>query len=708
MIKTINQFSYKSFYDYSGPKSEFKAKNILFGYNGTGKSSLAKGILLEIEKLPYMNEFKYRFFNKDYINDHLSLENSSILKGVVANFGKESIDIENEIKEKQDQIVDLFSYQQEMENIHNDINKKITQVFVAKKGKSKVQLKKYKTLDELMKAYKVDYIAAMRLVNSEAELENVQDVSYYEKELTNLQNSKLVAFDLLTIQEIETMNKIMMQDYDNQDIPTSKILNWLKEGISIHQEEHAQTCKFCGSPLHLESIEEKVNAYLNDRKQQDLLTLDKYYHKLLAMIESINAIKENNFLFNYLTGNKTDISFKLLLAQIESLKPFIEKVENKLMHFNVATYLASDDLMTIMQNIDQIMRKIFSLKEEKAKELREYMNKINILIKGSIASAILNDTLLQNEIEQYRKLSSNYTLLEQQNKAIEEAILSLKNQKYPTYDFANFINQVLKNIHFDFYLDIEERNYIIKHTNKDTVLSLQDLSEGEKNILALLFFYYELFNDAEQKEFKKEIQYIIIDDPLTCIDYMNKVYLIELLKKVLSLNEPQVFILTHDYDDFLHLVQDKVDDETSPYRFYEVKKENGKSYLNAMNSIESTYVRAFKEMYNYTNKETYISNNLSDVLNYPNIMYQILAYFMSFKVNPSSPTLENKDNVKLALCGNHSTMEDEIQITHLLDIINTSSLKTNKDPYQIWISAKYLMNKIKEMDPIHFYSIIDK
>lgn len=36
--------------NYSGPDKEFKQKNIIFGYNGRGKSSLARGIIQEFLK----------------------------------------------------------------------------------------------------------------------------------------------------------------------------------------------------------------------------------------------------------------------------------------------------------------------------------------------------------------------------------------------------------------------------------------------------------------------------------------------------------------------------------------------------------------------------------------------------------------------------------------------------------------------------------
>ena len=44
MIVKIDGLTKKSFNNYSTPDNFFKKKNIIFGYNGRGKSSLASGI----------------------------------------------------------------------------------------------------------------------------------------------------------------------------------------------------------------------------------------------------------------------------------------------------------------------------------------------------------------------------------------------------------------------------------------------------------------------------------------------------------------------------------------------------------------------------------------------------------------------------------------------------------------------------------------
>ena len=99
MIEQITNLSRKSFKDYTTPPNFFKKKNILFGYNGRGKSSLALGII-DTFKASVKSETSYRLFNKDYVKDTLLLNDTvSIIKGVRVTFSKNDASIVKTIKE---------------------------------------------------------------------------------------------------------------------------------------------------------------------------------------------------------------------------------------------------------------------------------------------------------------------------------------------------------------------------------------------------------------------------------------------------------------------------------------------------------------------------------------------------------------------------------------------------------------------------------
>ena len=190
MIAQVSNYNFKSFKNYTGPiDSPFKEKNILFGYNGKGKSSLSKGILDEYKKDDSITEENYRFFDKDYIKNSLLLEESNEIRGIVANFGKENVDIEKEIAEKNKLLINIKELEEEQQKYENNIKNEIESIFNNKKGNSLIKKKNSSTLDELLQSYQKDLAPALKLVPKKEDLKYIKDASegewYYLYFLSN-------------------------------------------------------------------------------------------------------------------------------------------------------------------------------------------------------------------------------------------------------------------------------------------------------------------------------------------------------------------------------------------------------------------------------------------------------------------------------------------------------------------------------------------
>jgi len=67
-IEKLIDFSNKSFKNYTNSNDLlFREKNIIFGYNGKGKSTLCTGLKQEFLKNNSKSDGNLRFFNKEYI-----------------------------------------------------------------------------------------------------------------------------------------------------------------------------------------------------------------------------------------------------------------------------------------------------------------------------------------------------------------------------------------------------------------------------------------------------------------------------------------------------------------------------------------------------------------------------------------------------------------------------------------------------------------
>ena len=165
MINKVCNLNEKSFKNYSGPEKEFKQKNIIFGYNGRGKSSLAKGIIQEFLKDNANDESNFRFFNRNYISDNLILKESedSKIKGVIANFGKKDVDIEKQIELLELNIVDTKKVENDISILDKSIRTEIDRIHDSKKGSISIQKKPTnKTNKEVILLYNEDIAKAKK------------------------------------------------------------------------------------------------------------------------------------------------------------------------------------------------------------------------------------------------------------------------------------------------------------------------------------------------------------------------------------------------------------------------------------------------------------------------------------------------------------------------------------------------------------------
>ena len=84
-------------------------------------------------------------------------------------------------------------------------------------------------------------------------------------------------------------------------------------------------------------------------------------------------------------------------------------------------------------------------------------------------------------------------------------------------------------------------------------------------------------------------------------------------------------------------------------------------------------------------------------------MRKILEEFLMFKAVHHNPTHGNINTIERVLCGTEKVnSKDEVAVGTLLNVCNIMSHRAARNPDEILSSAKFLMKKIKEVDPNHF------
>ena len=606
MIEKVNNLTKKSFKNYTGPDNIFKQKNIIFAYNGKGKSSLAEGIVEEFKKDFTKNDQNYRIYNRNYIKDNLILEDdTSKLKGIIANFSKKDNDIEKKIKTLQSEIKETKQLELEINNAKKIIEDECKKILNDRKGTLRIQRKSIDIDNpkDALKSYYSDLQNAKKIENNEEELLKIKGTTDFNTQLENIANLPIAILPTLktyglkddSIHDIEVICK---STYTSKNIPESNVISWLNDGLKVHNDDD-NVCKFCGGKLDLNAIKTKINLYNTNEKQKATLIISMFYDILQEINNVISATINEKTIISSILGEKVKSIFDSL--EKVNFEQYIKSIQNKILHMDKSILFNVDLFIDYINIINDFNTKIANIKKEKIRIITEKQNKQDLLVKGAIALEVINNSLVKEKLLVIETKQKEINSIKFKNEENNKMIVDLKNSKSTTKDFADFINTILLNVGIQLRLDLDGKNYILKHTNENIKLTINDISEGEVNLLSLLFFYYELFDDNKQKNIKSNIELIIIDDPISSVDHINKMFIISLINDLLDKCNIQIFVFTHVWEDFFEFCYSKKDKEDTPYRFFEIKKDNS-SYIEKTNYNEKPYKHHFKEIFEFSKK----------------------------------------------------------------------------------------------------------
>ena len=720
MITKLNNFTLKSFVGYTNPNDLlFRAKNILFGYNGKGKSSIAIGIKDEFLKDPNKQPENIRTFDRDYISNSLLLENNEgKIKGVEVSFGKGIVDIEKKIKELEKQIISEVEISKLGSNIVDSRKKIRTEIdTIHDKRKGEVGISKKSSTDSIervIELYKNDFQEAKKIEADDDKLIKINGDNAIEKQIE--QNENLRPLNLSKIQTtlIEEIKVIFKEEFgEDISIPEFEVVQWIETGLKLHKE--GDNCKFCEGELDFSDVKSKIAQYKENKKHKAKEKLKQFREQLQSLLESIKAIEKESKTYSTTIGNKIEHYFSSIAEKKQTIETLIISCQSKIDNIKVQGNFDFELLAESLKELEESISTISKTKNKQLLELRKKQNNLTTLVKGAIGLEIIQSASIKDKLQEVKDKEIDLKEKQENNKKKQLEIQDLKQQKSLTKDFADFVSQILNdiNISLKVELDTDNKNYIIKSTNENTTLTIKDISEGEKNLLALLFFYYELFADNKQQRVKPEIELIIVDDPISSMDDSNKFYILELMKNLLDLPNQQIFVLSHSWEDYCNLSygkkawEDKTDkngvETKSKYATFEIKKNNGKSELFKSYNIEKPYNYLFKEIYLFSEKTEEELKTECQIYHYPNVMRRIFEEWYGFKIGKNITFTSHIQN-DVATVFKITSNNEKTKLGLLIKVCNilSHSINGSMNPLEIYQSAKYLMKIIKDNDPLHY------
>ena len=434
--------------------------------------------------------------NKDPFIEHILKPED--IKNIIEEV-KKLIDIEKITISTKNILNDKYTKNYEYDyqvNINNDLLKQEIMNYLKEKNKN--QMEEYnKSINEFEINIKnlLNFLSTNLLVEVE-EIKKELDIEVKKYEI---------------IKNIDEDNKKFIQNViGEKDVSCDEIENWQKEGYKFHKEIEFKTCLYCHNEdiqsdvkenyitLYenkyiklLNSLKTVVGKYINniimDKIKYD--SIKSFYEKTgrtkeLLIIQDIykNIDEIQETISEIYTKKKFDDKIieriKVLLDYYESVKDIFEKIEEDAEKKEVVKFEFNESLKLLYTNIDiirQVKKEIFLNNLTRIEnELKERIN-----------------TIQQQEIEKVQTYLQFYQKIFHTKYSIEKVRATMSS--------AQEANAMLE----------------IKFNNRRKI---NEISTGEKNILALIVFFSNLENELKKLNDNEKIT-IILDDPVNSNDW---------------------------------------------------------------------------------------------------------------------------------------------------------------------------------------------
>lgn len=333
---------------------------------------------------------------------------------------------------------------------------------------------------------------------TEFEREEVDKCPYCQRKLTP-ENKKELLEAINKVLEVQSQNQVSNQ-LSHFRIKKVPVIDW-KKFKPLKNDDLIENCKNAVEALRgrIEYINKLVAQKLNNPYQSIDVDLDEIKYKDSYESALKNTIALNNAVDAYNDAvEKRDIMDKVLTALNDHIA-FWEIYE----------------LYKDWKNAERIytaQEKIVSAHNRKVNEISDKINKLNERKKQvKIAVDEINASLA------YIFLSPDRLKIEYNN---------------------------------------AENEYKIKVRGRD--VKPEDVSKGERNAIALSYFFSDIKKEKEQKNFYQGEYLLVIDDPISSFDRENRIGVVSFLRKELlrfkkGNKNTKIVIMTHDLQVFFNL-----------------------------------------------------------------------------------------------------------------------------------------------------------
>ena len=564
-----------------------KGLNIVYGSNGSGKSSIAKGIdafvnpgggcpvRVEMD-IDYEEYGKVHVFNEDFINSNVNIDDSGLEAIVVIG---QQVQVDAEVKQAQSDMQTARDkktgleqerprLEQEVDSKTKELDKLLKGGEYSKRGEELMVMMGKKRVERNLEEIWNDGTAltandTMQSLTRELDegLKKLQVVS----NSGNIRWNKPVVPDLSLVDSVNMMltkalPRPMLTEREKLIVTTAldpKLAHYLGDAHRHFRDEGMDYCPLCQRPLGKEYLEELFDGIAKVTEENNTQLFKGKLDEVIAAVKDVTAedgdFPEQEFFKDMVADCKTKVAAlntvmadmrRRLTEKKQSLYETMESVDGEAyrsalkqcgeavekIDFEIhQQQLAKNMLKTLANEMLRKNRQLAFLEHETKfrdwYKAREDANKCRFDIQ-------LREKELQDAENNYSQLTAKM----RQTKVAMDCINS-----YLTVIFNSPTRMRLK--------EGEDGRYRLMVNGRE--VKPNAVSTGERNVIALAYYFANLLKDKTPQTAYADEMLLVIDDPISSFDEKNKMGILTLLKRQARLvlggcRTSKMLILTHD------------------------------------------------------------------------------------------------------------------------------------------------------------------
>lgn len=707
---TIKGRCFKSNTDYLFFPNPNDRISIVYGKNGSGKSTIAEGIasiatsgVLSDLSVSFIDENKQNVpvgsdtsvfvFNEKYIDENVKIDDDGL--GTIVLFGNQ-VDLQAKIDAQDSKVKTLSDKVERLKNEHDkyqDVSNPLCPAY--HKSRIIAKLKRdggWADIDSRIRGNKIKSHVTDAIVKEVGELVVKKPQSELQKAFDDA-HALLAKISDNSILYPNAVKQIAIEDDWELSI-ISILARKIEEPILSEREKLIFEAIQNGEQTRIESAQ---NVF-----SQDEITICPYCYQPISehykhdLVESIKKVLNKD-----VDIHKAEISavkypvFSVDLAAVESLDSKL--VKDALQQVDICNALMSQYQKLLSQKASNIYTPIIIKANGLSKEVENLNSILNTLeikrvefnnaakrkdsivrqlisINKSIAHLEIAQLYLDYSKQEKTKLSISQNLGKEEISLQEEKdkLRILQQQKANTRLAIENINNSLNYVFLSHgRLSIELRNdkYYLKSNGIDVLP--RRVSQGERNIIALCYFFTQILSNQDVGKLYQNEALIVIDDPISSFDFENKIGITSFLRyqvnriikgnansklMILSHDLETVFALRKGIEEICKLTKGIAGKSATSYIAFELNNR----VLTLLKNEHNEYGNLLNRVYHFAN-----GDRPDDALVIGNEMRRVLEAFSSFTYKKSIEMVSCDPNVLKAL-GNHSMFFENLMYRLIL------------------------------------------